>query len=124
MTFDTLKRVLYFLGLCLITLPFLPASGCAFLGVPTAQTFNERAALALSSVTTARQGALTLLQAKRITPADADNIQRQADTARAAIDVARSLHATDPAAGNAKLTQAQTVLTALDAYLKTKGKTP
>ena len=94
--------------------------GCAQLGVPTPETTQERIAVTVASVTGVRQSTLTLLQAKRITPDDAENIQKQADNVIAAAQVARSLVGVDPAAADAKLQQTRAVLLALQQYLLTK----
>jgi len=94
-------------------------TSCA--SVPAPETFNERLAAGYQSVTAARAAATTLLGQKRITADDAQNVQAQADTARAALDIARTVHRTDPPGGDAKLTAAITTLTALQAYLNAKG---
>lgn len=96
------------------------AAGCAQLGLPTPQTFNEKLAASYSAVTAARDTAITLLTAKKIGADDAQNVQNQADNARAGLDIARKIHATDADAGNAKLTSVQAALTALQSYLATK----
>lgn len=97
---------------------FLLLAGCQLLGVPVPQTFNEKAASALTTVTGARQTALTLLQAQKITPDDAENVNEQADTLRKGVEVARAIHATQPVAGDARLAATITALTALTAYLE------
>jgi hypothetical protein len=95
-------------------------SGCAYLGLPTPTTFNERLASAYGTVTTIRQTTTTLLVAKKITADDAQNVQNQADAARSALDVSAAVFKTDPAAGNNKLAATITLLTSLQAYLATK----
>lgn len=100
---------------------FVFIGGCASLGVPTPQTFNERAAASISVVTEVRSLALTLLQANKISVQDAENVQKQADNAREGIVLARTLHAQNAASGESKLNAVQTVLTALRGYLATKG---
>lgn len=97
-------------------------AGCAQLGVPTPQTTAERIAVTLTAITAVRDSATTLLQAKKITPDDAQNIQAQADNVRAAAVIARSLLTTDPAAADVKLQQTRAVLLALQQYLLAKGK--
>ncbi len=96
-------------------------TSCQTLGVPTPQTFNEKEAAAVSSVTAIRSTAASLLTADKITAADAQNIQTQADTAREAIVVASTIHATDPAAADNRLTAIITGLNAISAYLATRG---
>lgn len=105
------------LGLLLVTITI---QGCAFLGQPTPETFRERAAVALTTVTTVRQTALTLLQAQKITPDDATSVQGGADQARAGIEVARQIEATNPQAAENRLSAAITGLTALQAYLESR----
>lgn len=97
-------------------------TACAALGLPTPDTFNQKAAVAISTVTEVRSQATTLLVAKKITVADAQNVQAQADTAMAGIAVARQVAAADMNAGNARLTAVVSVLTALQAYLAVHGK--
>ena len=95
-------------------------SGCASLGLPTAKTFNERAAVAYGTVTSVRTTTLALLQAGKITAADAGNVQKQADNAREAIDLARSVADTNPGAADTKLAAAVTILNVLNTYLGSK----
>lgn len=100
----------------------LMAAGCSNLGLPSPQTFNQKIAVAIGSVTAVRNSATTLLVAKKITVADAENVQTAANNARAGIDVARTIEASDPVGANSKLTAVTTVLTALQGYLAEKGK--
>jgi hypothetical protein len=95
-------------------------TACASLGVPTPQSFNEKEALAISTVTAARNTTLTLLTAGKITAQDAQNIQKQCDNSREAISVADTLHASDPTGGMSRLDVAVAGLTALQKYLNTR----
>jgi hypothetical protein len=106
-------------------LSFLPillvlVLGCAQLGVPAPQTFNEKAAAALITVTGARETTLTLLQAGKISADDAQNIQSQADTLRQGIEVARSIRAMTPDVADDRLAATITALNALTAYLEAR----
>jgi outer membrane protein TolC len=97
-------------------------TACAALGLPTAQTFNEKLAVGYGTVTAVRNSATTLVMAGKITPDDAQNVQTQADTARAALDVARTAYrAGDTTGATTKLDTTATVLRALQAYLASKG---
>ncbi len=96
-------------------------SACAQLGIPTADTFNERLAVAYSSVTQIRVTATSLLKAKQLTADDGQSVLTATDAARAGLDVARSLSKTDLKAADNRLTAARTALTALSTYLATKG---
>lgn len=97
-------------------------SACSVLGIATPQTFNERLAAGYTTVTGVRQSAGTLLTADKITADDAQNVQKQADTARTGLDLAAQIHVTDPNAGSDKLDSVVVGLTALQAYLQSKGK--
>lgn len=95
-------------------------AACAQLGLPTADTFNEKLAVAYGSVTQVRSSALQLLEAKKISADDAANVNTTADTARAALDIARKTSLTDITAANSKLTAATAILNAVSVYLATK----
>jgi PBP1b-binding outer membrane lipoprotein LpoB len=97
-------------------------AGCAQLGLATPETFNQKAAVAMGSVTQVRETATSLLQAKQINTADAENILKATDVARTGIDTARAMHASDPTAANSKLESIRTGLAALTAYLASKQK--
>lgn len=90
---------------------------CSALGVPTPQTFNEKEASAIVSVTAVRKLAITLLTADKISAADARNVQQQADNLREGIQLASTLHAGDPSAGEDRLSQIITAVAALNSYL-------
>lgn len=97
---------------------------CAALGQPTPQTFNQKLLVATATVTEARNTAATLLQAGKISAADAQNIQAQADVAREGLNVARGLAGTDLAAASTRLEVANAALRALQTYLLTKQGAP
>ena len=100
-----------------MVMALLLLGACSYLGQPTPETFNERAAAAYASVTAVRQTALTLLQTGSITAADAQNVQEGADNVRAGIDVARNIAVTNPGQAENRLTAAIAALNALNAYL-------
>lgn len=104
-----------------LCLSLLLAVGCQQLGLPTPETFNERWAAAIGTVTQARTTATNLLAAKKISSADAQNVQDQADMARKGLDIARDLSKTDMSAANARLVMASTVLQALQTYLSSRS---
>lgn len=95
--------------------------GCAALGVPSPQTFNENLAVSIAANTSVRETATTLLQAKKISAADAENALKQTDVAREGLNVARSLSGTDLASAQGRLEATTAALKALQAYLATKG---
>ena len=94
--------------------------GCAALGLPSADTFNEKLVVAVSLVTAVRTTATTLLTEGKITANDTDNALKATDAARAGIEVARTLSKTDMTAADSKLTAVRTTLVALQSYLATK----
>lgn len=95
-------------------------SGCQQLGLPTADTFNERLAVGYGTVTQVRASATQLLNAKKISSGDAQNVLAQTDNARAGLDIAREVSKTDMSQANNRLVMATTVLTAVQAYLATR----
>jgi len=111
-----------------LLLPFLLLflSACIALGVATPQTFNEKLAVGYSTVTASRDATATLLSSGKLSASDAQNVQDQLNNARTGLDVAREVHATNPSAGDAKLSAVVTGLTALQSYLqsRTKGVAP
>jgi predicted outer membrane protein len=106
--------------LALWALPFVV--GCAALGLPTADTFNQKMAVAYGTVTALRTSATTLVGTGKITPDDAQNVLTQTDNARAALDIARVAYKSgDTTGASVKLDTTTTVLRALQAYLASKG---
>lgn len=95
-------------------------AACAQLGLPAPETFNERLAAGYGAVTQVRSTATTLLEAKRISSEDAQNVLTTTDAARQGLDVARSLSKTDLASAEGKVNAVRATLTALSAYLATR----
>jgi hypothetical protein len=95
-------------------------TSCAQLGLPTANTFQERLTAAVALNAEVRRSAAFLLDAKKLTVSDGQNVLEQTNNARAGLDIARTIGRADPAAGDSKLTSIRTVLLALQAYLATK----
>jgi uncharacterized lipoprotein NlpE involved in copper resistance len=109
----------------------LSLSGCQYLGLQTADTFNQKLAYSYGQVTAARKGATAVVNASCQTPetaackqavADGKHVQAMADQAREGLDLAK----TYAAAGNLQQANIQlqlesAALTALSAYLTAKG---
>jgi hypothetical protein len=95
-------------------------SACAQLGLQSPQNFSDRLAAGYVTVTAARDTTATLLSSGKITAADAQNVQQQADNARSGLDIARQVHETNPAAGDDKLAAILTGLNALSRYLNSR----
>ena len=94
---------------------------CAQLGVPAADTFNKRLLAGYHTVDAVANTASALRAAGKLSDADRDNVVNTGRTAVAGLDVARMLHATNPQAGEDRLTATIAVLTALQTYLATQG---
>jgi len=109
------------LKLSIVPLLILLAA-CASLGVPTAQTFNERLAAGYVSATSVRTSATTLLNGGVIGSKDAENVQKQCDNLRVALDVARTIEPTDKPRATEKLLATLAALTALQEYLEATQK--
>lgn len=108
-----MKRLLAIV-LC-VSIGFLP-TGCA-----TGKTFNENVAISYGTVTGVRNTATTLLNAKKISATDAENVLKQTDLAREGIELARQMRALGqnvPAEN--KLTATIAALQLLQTYLATK----
>lgn len=103
-----------------ISLALVLLAGCAYLGVPQPQTFNERVAYAYAGLASARDTATSLVQGDKITVEDARNVQTQADAVREGVDVARAIHSSNPQAGAERLDLAISSLTAIQKYLESR----
>lgn len=90
---------------------------CAQVGIPTAQTFNEKLSAGYALNAGLRQTATDLLTAKKISVDDAQNVLASTDAARIGLDVARNLSKTDMNAAEGKLAAVHTGLVALQTYL-------
>jgi hypothetical protein len=89
---------------------------------PTPNKFDERLAYGYGTVTALRNTATTMVTAKQLSAADAQNVQTQADSARTALDMARAVYPSDPAAANTKLVVTLQVLQALQTYLTQRSQ--
>lgn len=121
------------LALGSITVLSVTTAGCETIGVPAAKTFNERLAVGYVSVTAVRDSATTYFSAELAAAAalpdeqraareqairkDAENVQAQADNAREALDIARTLKDLDVRSAETRLTAAIQILEALQTYL-------
>lgn len=94
--------------------------GCAALGLPTPTTFNERLAAGYKTVSAVRTEAIALTGSGYLSFADASNVQMQADTARAGLDLASQTYVKDPTGASTKLTTTIAILTALQTYVASR----
>jgi hypothetical protein len=107
--FETLRN------LAAATLLALVAIAC------TAQGFNERLAGGYSTVAYSRDAAGVLLDAGKMTAAEAANLQAQADHLRGALDITREISAYDLSTAEAKLAATLAALDELREYLRAQG---
>ena len=100
----------------------LSLSACASLGVPTPTTFNEKLGVAYAADDAVIQTVDALYTGGKLSAADAKNVEAQADNVKEALDLARTVYATDQVTGGNKLAAAITALGAIQTYLdKQKG---
>jgi hypothetical protein len=95
-------------------------SACATLGAPPPETFNQKMAVAVAGITEARHTVMALLMAQKISAVEAAETEERIDEARALLNVARILSATDPASAASRLDAASRSLQAMNTYLIAK----
>lgn len=112
------------LGLSALSLPLM--QGCALLTPADSQvpagSFDSRISDVNNSIATGRDIVRILLQAEKISPEDAEDLQRQADNLRTGSDLAYAMRGTNLADAEAKLLATQKLLEAFQAYLTQKQK--
>lgn len=96
-------------------------SGCAQVGAPKPESFNQKALAAHATIEGIAKSALTLREAGKLSDADRDNIVATLRNAQAGIDLATTIAKGNPTAGMSKLDASIAVLTALNAYLASQG---
>lgn len=95
--------------------------GCATFGLPTPESFEERLASGYVTVTGVRNLAGTLLEAGKITAADARNIQNSADVGRQGLEVSELVYETNPDEGKTRLDATLIGINALMDYLEKRN---
>lgn len=96
-------------------------SACTALGMQQPDTFNKKVAAAYTTVQTVADSATAALKVGKLAQNDAVNVVATGKAAITALDVATSMHATDPAGAENKLAATLAILTALQGYLATQG---
>ena len=94
--------------------------GCAQLGLSTAQSFDQKLAVAYGTHTAIERATATELKAGHLKKADAQEVLTLADQSKSLLDAARM--AGDTSVAQNKLTLAVAVLTQLQTYLNTRSK--
>lgn len=95
-------------------------NGCQAIGVPPADSFNAKVAVAYATVTEVRNTAATLLVAKKISGDEATKVLSGTDITRAGIDTARIMYATDKTQAERNLDIIRAGLVTLSSYLASK----
>jgi len=103
-----MKSYLTYLG-CLLVI-----TACSLF---PAKTFNEKYATAVEAASAALSTTDQLLNAGKLTKADAVNVEKQIDNVKEALDLAKATYATDQATGGNKLAAALTTLQGISTYL-------
>ena len=99
-------------------------SACAPIGVSAPQTFDERLAAGIATAFAVRTSSVALFRQGLMSADDAQRVQAQADTAREALEAAKELHATDRAAGDARLAAETAALQRLQMHLNSRRPLP
>lgn len=95
-------------------------TACSVFGLPQAKSFSDRLAVGYNTVIAVRETNTALVSSSLISADDAQNVQDQADTARAGLDIASSLRDVDQTAADARLRASLQILSALEAYLRSR----
>jgi hypothetical protein len=93
-------------------------TACAALGVPKADTFNKQVVVANGIVESVATTAASLHAAGKITDEERASVYQQGTEARAAIELVRQLHATDPMKAENRLNAIIVGLNALQSRLE------
>lgn len=107
-----MKRITLFIAVIALL------AGCAQLGMVPAKSFEEKLAYAYSTHTAVLQTAASAVTLKQISKEDGMQVLKLADESRSLLDAARIVG--DPTAAQNKLVLATTILTQLQAYLRSK----
>ncbi len=105
-----------FAALCTV----LVIGGCASAGL-VVDTPEKKLAAGYTTVTVIAETTTSLLQASKISKADALNVKAGNDAALAGLDVASGMLKSNPTAATTKLDQIIGILTATQTYLALKG---
>ena len=97
-------------------------AACAQLGLETPQTPEQKVAAGYATATAINQSATSLLNAKKISSADAQHVLDSTRNARAGLDIAKTIAKVDPKAADAKIQTQLAILNALNSYIASRGK--
>lgn len=96
-------------------------AGCAQLGLQAPQTFDQKLAYAYGTHTAVQNAAAGALNAKEISSDEAKQVLKLADESRVLLDAAGAASsAGDISSADGKLLLATSILTQLQAYLRSK----
>lgn len=97
-------------------------AGCQSLGIAPAESLDQRIAYAQGVDTAVLTASTAALRAEQITADDHEHVIKIAEQAKALIDSAKLLSATDETAAAGKLQMATAVLTELQRYLNSRKR--
>lgn len=97
-------------------------TACASLGIESPQSFDQRLAYSQGVATSVLSASTASLRAEEITSDDHAHVIAIVDQAKALIDSAKLLSASDLPAANAKLQAATQVLVQIQAYLDSRKR--
>ena len=107
----------------LIALALIAITACTALGLTAPKGFDQQLANAYGTHTAVVKGTASALTAGSITSQEASEVQKQANSARALLDLAKSEETAGNAAGSQKdLALAVTSLNALQAFVQKGSK--
>jgi hypothetical protein len=96
-------------------------SACATFGLAPAKSLSDRLAYGYATLSAVQYAAATATTAGELSYSDAEDVLKLADQSRALLDGAKAILATEPEAAATKLNLAVTILTQLQAHLRSKA---
>lgn len=110
-----------FVKFCLTVLVVAGLVACAQMGLAPAKTFDEKLAYAYGTHTAVLQAAASAVSNKELSSADGVQVLKLADESRTLLDAAKMASGLgDMSTANGKLLLATSILTQLQAYLRSK----
>jgi hypothetical protein len=99
-------------------------SACSALGLAPAQSFGDRLGYAYGTHTAILQATARARDAGSLSSTDVQHVTAAADQARALLDGARAIQASDPGGASTRLQSAVAILTELQTWLRARGASP
>ena len=110
------------LPIALVVAPVLLfMASCGTLNLPSAKTFDQKYAYALTTNASIRTAAATAVNAEVLAPEKAEYVLKSTDIIRATIDEARDISKTDLSTAEGKLQAGLDLIKAVTTYLNENG---